>query len=149
MLCPPLTIIYEVEDDSILLASLTIMLSFTHLISGKTQPCIYVPRPQSKNSAKIASLEDSPPTWTNATKKGLTRTTRKLVGRVLACKVLLSASVTQTSSHSAKAKGREPEVSQVLVISEAEFELVMRPDLIIPTYEKKWAQLFKGEEGGK
>ena len=137
------------HSHAAVVSSLTIMLSFTHLISGKTQPRIYVPRPQSKNSAKIASLEDSPLTWTNAIKNGSTRTTRKLMGRVLACKVLLSASVTWTSSRSAKAKGKEPEVSQVLVISEAEFKLVMRPDLIIPTYKKKQVQLFKGEEGGK
>ena len=64
-------------------------------------------------------------------------------------KALLSVLVTRTSSCSTKAKGKEPEVFQVLVISEAEFELVMRPDLIVPTYEKKWVQPFKGEEGGK
>ena len=37
----------------------------------------------------------------------------------------VSASATRTSARSAKAKGKEPEASQALVISEAEFELVM------------------------
>ena len=65
-----------------------------------------------------------PITWTSETRSGLTKTTRRLEAREPVSKAV-SASGTRISSRSAKAKGKEPDVSHPVVISEDSFELVM------------------------
>jgi hypothetical protein len=79
----------------------------------------------------MPSRINSPIQWTSGTTSGSTRTTRKPETRVQGLKALSPPRVMTRSgvpSCSAKARGREPEVTQLVVmwlVSEGEFELLL------------------------